>query len=236
MTKYQYLLSRHIATSLLKQHNLDEFLDKHNWNLDTTSGKVDFGKGRVYPIQVVGTESEGSATWLWSWANAENGIPENLVACATKLKAVGEKEEIAELVQPELSLGTADGHQLSLIASGACQADAYCRGPYAGGAVFFTIHQTPLPNLPAASPMMLINTMSAAISSYAVDHKIMARSFLQQQKLELTETADQITATSADGTKIFVIFDAQDRIAKMNTTAVPPVKPAAKKPWWQSGK
>ena len=64
MTKFQELLSQHIASSLLKQQNLSNFLGDYNWNVDLETGKVDFGKGRIYPIQIIGTESEFTGTWL----------------------------------------------------------------------------------------------------------------------------------------------------------------------------
>lgn len=224
-SKFQALVSQHIATSLLKQQTLANFLGNHNWNVDMSAGSVDFGQGRVYPIQIVGTESELRRTWLWGWANAASSIPPQLLTCATGLRALGDKEGIAELTQPQLALHDIDGHLLTMTACGVCGADAYYRGPYEGGAVFFLIQQLPLQKQQPASSVELINLISSVIAQFPVDHMVMVRSFLHQQGYSLTESEGKIGAFAADGKEITVSFDQMGRISNLETTA----KSAAKK-------
>ncbi|MDQ3813354.1 MAG: hypothetical protein M3347_05330, partial [Armatimonadota bacterium] len=115
MSTLKDLLSRHIASSLFKQHTLGRFLGEHNWSISLSGGVVDFGKGRVYPIQLIGTESELSGTWLWAWANTESSIPEQLLVCARQLRDFGEEEGIEELTQAELDSARVDGHLLAMV-------------------------------------------------------------------------------------------------------------------------
>jgi hypothetical protein len=66
MATFQELLEEHVATSLLRQYALSDFLGEHDWKATMSTGTVDFGKKRIYPIQILGSESEISGTWLWA--------------------------------------------------------------------------------------------------------------------------------------------------------------------------
>jgi hypothetical protein len=236
MTKFNQLLSRHIASSLLKQQALGSFLGEHSWSANLESGQVDFGRGRTYPLQILGSESEVSDTWLWGWANEESGIPDGVLVCARQLQAFGTKHGIAELLQPEISLTEVDGHQFALVASGLSKASAYYRGPHKEGAVFFTMQNVPLQQHLQQSPVELINIMSGIISQFPVDHRIMARSFLQDQGLIIAGTDQELVATAPNDDEITIRFDELGRIAGMSTTAVPQRQTANdKKPWWRRG-
>src|SRR5262249_23614882 len=70
---FSELVDRHIGLFVRKQMALSDFLGKHSYRFDLGKGTIDFGKGpglfgkrRVYPCQVLGTESETSGTWLWA--------------------------------------------------------------------------------------------------------------------------------------------------------------------------
>jgi hypothetical protein len=221
MSQFEELLSQHIASSLLKQYALGEFLGDHYWNVDMRAGTVDFGEGRVYPIQIIGTESEVNGTWLWAWANKASNIPEPLLICANSLRELGTQAGIEALTAPQLELDEVDGHLLTMLACGVCNADAYYAGGYEGGAAFFLIQQSPLSKQPPVSPMEHINVMSSVISDFPVNHRLMARSFLQQQGYTLTESADEIVATASGSQGITVRFDTLDRISGMETTVTP---------------
>ena len=236
MSQFQQLLSQHIATSLLKQQVLGDFLGEYNWQVNISAGTVDFGKGRVYPLQIIGTESEITGTWLWGWANTQSNVPPGLLICGQALRELGEKENIEELRQAQFDLDEVDGHSIAIIASGVCKADAYFRGPYEGGDLFFLITGTPLPAQLSTSTLEHVNMMSSVISQFPVHHRLMAQSFLQQQGYDLSESASEIIASSASGDKISIRFDELERMIGIETTAKPEtetIKKTSKKPWWR---
>jgi hypothetical protein len=214
MTKFQELLSQHIASSLLKQQNLIAFLSDHNWNVDL----------------------EVNGTWLWGWANEGSNILTSLLTCAMTLRALGTKKEIQELTQPQIELNEVNGHMLAMVACGICNADAYYRGPYNGGALFFTMQQMPLQKQQGASPTELISIMSSVISQFPVNHKTMAQSFLNQQGYSLAESEGKIVASAENGNDITLVLDELGRISNLETTAVPEPQAAYKKSWWRFGK
>lgn len=235
MTPFELLFSRSVAVALLKQQKLGDFLGEHNWQLSLDSAQVDFGKGRVYPVQIIGTEADHNSTWLWAWANEVSPIPQRLLEDSNKLRNKGIAEDIEELRHPQLELDLACGHFIAMIASTVCNADAYYRGPYDGGAVFFTIYETPLAHLPRAEPVELISVISSCITQFPVEQRLMVTSLFESQEYSLQESDGQITATSPRGQVVAVNFDGAARISGMETTATAQPKPEQKKPWWKIG-
>ena len=235
MTQFQHLLSQHVGTAMLKQSRLDAILGKHNWNVDLQKGTADFDRGRVFPLQVIGTESESSATWLWGWANTGSEIPAKLLASSNQLRELGIKDSIEELSSPQIPLGQADGYALTIVAVGVSGADAYYRGSYDGGALYFTVTGLP-PSKKPASPVELINIMSQVVTNFTVDHRTMVSSFLEQQGYSLEDVDGNLVAKAAHGTDIHVNFDGQGQISGMETKAGTVAEDSEKKPWWKRGK
>lgn len=136
------LFHDHAAGAFERQLRLAEVLDGRAWQFDKDAGTLTFakkgffGKPLVVPVQVLGTESESANTWLWSWANAASKLPEVLTRVARNLRALGEREGIVQLVEPEVSLEEMGGDQIALVASGVAGAAGYYRCPYPGGAMY----------------------------------------------------------------------------------------------------
>ncbi|WP_345780486.1 DUF6882 domain-containing protein, partial [Xanthomonas sacchari] len=106
------------------------------------AGRVYFGEDLQFPIQLLGTAAEASASGLWAWANTASNLPPALLANANALRAHGEHEGIAELAAPSSALGEDGGHHIALLA-GALRGRCYYRAPYDGGALFFLLEDVP---------------------------------------------------------------------------------------------
>jgi hypothetical protein len=156
---------------------------------------------------------------------------------AKRLRQTGQAESISEFTGEEFPISdTVHGHVLALVARGLCGADAYYRGSYDGGAVFFTLREVPLAKYLDTSPMTMIRVLQDVISQVPVRHLPVAQAFFRQQGYTLAEEAGQITATHPDGDGVTVQFDAQGRIANMKATLSPEsVTNAKKRPWWRLG-
>lgn len=221
---YSELIDQHIGLSLRKQLALADFLGKHSWQLDMTKGTVDFGKAgffgkrRIYPVQVLGTESEAAGTWLWAWANAASGIPENLLKAVTQVKSFGQSQGISELATRELDSSACPGHTLAMIWCGIADADCYYRGPYAGGAAFFLIFDSPLKEAGPTPTTRVANVLMQVISEYSVNHRAMTEAYLEAEGFALKPAGSGLSATADDGRALRVRFDDQGRIAGINTT------------------
>ena len=99
----QELLEAFAGIAFQKQHNLAEIIGNNDWNADLTSGIVTFGDFEA-PIQILGTYSYESETWLWAWANTQSELSAEITQQANALKIFGEKQNIDFLsVSPSAS-------------------------------------------------------------------------------------------------------------------------------------
>lgn len=210
---FQKLLSEHIGLSLVKQQALGSFLGEHNWSLNLEKGVVDFGEGRVFPIQFVGTESE--KTWLWGWANPQSNISQNLLTEANKLRAYGDENQIDSLSDAEIPLSELTSHEFGMIASGFCNADGYYHGSHDGGAVVFLVYETSLPKIPTLLPQQIVLTIASALQSFEIEHRTMVSSFLKQLGCDIDESETCIEGKLSDEQKLIIGFDDLNRITKI---------------------
>jgi len=209
---FQKLLSEHVGLSILKQQSLGALLGEHSWNLDLEKGNVDFGEGRVFPVQLIGTESEKEKTWLWAWANEKSNIPENLLSEVNKLRAFGDENQIEFLSKPEIVLDEISAHEFGMIASGFSDADAYYHGAFDGGAILFLVYETSLPKVPELQPQQVVLTIASVLQNFEVEHRTMVSSFLRQIECEVEENESSIEGKLSGGVKLFVGFDDLSRI------------------------
>src|SRR5262245_17159005 len=123
------LVLRYAASVFDRQLHLNELVGNLDWDVDLTAGVLNFGDRSRWSVQLLGSESQASRTWLWAWANP-SGLPGELVQASLALRQFGEENGIPELVEPQIPLEKVNGHLLSLIACGLTDADAYYRAPY----------------------------------------------------------------------------------------------------------
>ncbi len=218
MITIQDLLELSAAASLEKQFALGELIGDASWAADLDQGTIAFGDKYQFPIQVLGTESEQSATWLWAWANTASNIPASLLRCANNLMALGTREAIPELTTPTLSLRQIDGHRLALIASHLCRAACYYRGPYDGGAVFLLIPEASqvTAKLPT-TPLQVIQTFTQLIQAMPLNHRRTLESYLKYKGYSCKATPSGLEATNIERQNIYATFDSADRLTGLDT-------------------
>ncbi|MEO8606305.1 MAG: DUF6882 domain-containing protein [Chloroflexota bacterium] len=199
------LFLQHVAASYDKQMALGDLIGGSDWQFDMGTQSLTFGTKIRFKIQVIGTESTHSRTWLWSWANEASGIPTPMLRASDSLRTYGQRSGIREFTQASFGLSDqANGHILSMIASGLCNGDAYYRGPYDGGALFMLIrddrypHQTInpanrvstlFPQLIATMPVSnqrqaFLHYLEFYLAKVSVDDNILTGTFSNKQVVE----------------------------------------------------
>lgn len=208
----------HAVSAWAKQMHLNELVGEADWELDIDAGQVAFSNGRRWSIQILGSESHQSDTWLWAWANTKSGLPDSLLQMAQQVRAFGEQHDIDELIQPDMPLDWGDSHLLGTIAAGLCEADAYYRCPHSAGAVCVLIRDDTFPR-PAASPLaQLPELFFEAINNLDIrNHRLALTSFLSQHHAPLTETANTIETVLPNG-PLKATLDRQGRVREMSFT------------------
>ncbi len=212
--EFNDLFLRYVAAAWDKQMALGDIIDARDWQFDMSAGILSFGDDLRYRIQIIGTESTLSHTWLWAWANDASGIPSTLLQAARQLKALGEQIRVAELTRPRLSLSDSlNGHVLSMIASGVCEARAYYRCPYDNGAAFVLIDD-PAFTTPVYNPTQRVSTQfPQLISNIPIDnHRMAFIHYLAFYNLKADITPETVTGQAADGQIITAAFDSDNRL------------------------
>jgi hypothetical protein len=230
VSPFDKLFSEHVGAAFARQLAFADFLGERNWKLDLGTGKVGFGDDLEYPIQLLGSEAHNSNTWLWSWANEHIDPAPQSMAMANRLRQLGQKQGIEVFSEPGFGLDAADGHAISLVASGIDGRCCYYRGPYNGGAAFFLVTGVPDSLLAPVPPERAITVITEIISQFPVDHRLMAKSFLASQRFDIRDEPQSLAASHPDG-QLSLSFDELGRLAQIGGKIEPRV-PAAKK-WWE---
>lgn len=210
---FQAALARHIGSAYARQQALAEVLGERDWRVDLDEGRVRFGGELSFPVQLLGTAAEASASWLWAWANTASHLPPALLADADALRAHGEREGIEELAAPSSALGEDGGHQIALLA-GALRGRCYYRAPYDGGALFFLLEEVPAAVFAPCDDARVLRLLGELPMQFALDHRVMSEGLLGDQGYALQRDAVQTVATRGN-TRIVLQFDAQQRLSRV---------------------
>lgn len=234
---FQATLARHIGTAFARQLALADLLGERGWSLDLAEGIAHFGDDLHFPVQLLGSAAEDSASWLWAWANTASNLPDNLLVAANALRERGEREGPAELATASLPLDD-DGHMLALLAA-ALSARCYYRGPYRGGALFFLLEDVPAAAFAPCDDARVLRLLGQLVAQFPLDHRTMAEGFLEDQGYALRREPGQ-TVAMRDGSRITLDFDALGRLARLQGSLAPQqaataaaAKPAPKWQFWK---
>src|SRR5437879_2593148 len=108
MTAEEYQSFRHTAVHELG--SLNESCQRRfsigaweRWHYDAELGTISFSEGGIPQViavvQLVGTTSTKSQSWLWGWAN--ESVPPERTALVLRVKQFGESESLSILTEPE---------------------------------------------------------------------------------------------------------------------------------------
>jgi hypothetical protein len=211
----QELLERYGAFAYEKQLDFAEVIGANNWNVDIQQGKISFGPDLNFSIQVLGTLSHSSATWLWAWANVQSGLPDNLLQHALKLKSYGEQNGIGLLTSSEFDATKDDMHLIGLIASGMFNAGSYYIADYGTGAMLVTITSERIVNQHNEYQQRVLAVYPQFISQFEVNHKQALISYLNTKGYAVAGNDNNLTATKGQS-KLAAEFDESDRLTKLN--------------------
>jgi hypothetical protein len=213
------LLYRHAASSFDKQLYLANLVGEADWRFDLAAGLLSFGDRFHWRVQLLGTEAEETHTWLWAWANDASDIPPDLVRAAAALRILGRLQNIPEITEPEVPLGEVDGHTLALIASGLCQANAYYRAPYDGGALFLLIQDDIFPRCQEPPLARIASVFPQAIAAPDIaNHRLALAGHLAHYGIDGRDEGDRVLVREAGQPVLTATFDEVDRLTKLNVT------------------
>lgn len=218
LTQYkseQELIERFGGNAFDKQIDFGEVIGDNNWNVDMTKGEISFGVNLVFPIQVLGTFSHSSETWLWAWANTQSGLPASVTQQSRQLKKYGEENQVDLLTISEFDATTNDLHLIGLIASGMFNSSGYYIADYGQGEMVVTIKSDEVDKMRKENHQRILTVFPQIISQFEMNHKLALMNYLTDKGYNISESGENLAATK-NGNTITALFDEESRLTKLN--------------------
>ncbi len=215
---FQAYLERYALLSLEKQDKLDALIGEHLHELDLDAGAIRFNRFQ-FPMQVIGTESDNTLTWLWAWADEQTELPTNLMQSAIQLRTWGAGEGIPEFTMPSVDLNAADGTAISMVASEVTKASCFYRDDYEGGAVFLLLFDSMIDSGPPFDRLRLLRRLAELLSRYDLNHQKTLLFYLTAKKLSLAAEGTTISCELESGERLIAEFDETGRLKMVNGAA-----------------
>jgi hypothetical protein len=219
VTSFEDLLERYAAVAFEKQRALADLLGEHNWQVDIPTGQMTFSRADssrvVCDVQLLGTESYESNTWLWAWANTQSNLPAQVLVRAEELRGLGGQQGLEVLTTPSIDLEGRNAHELAMIASGLCNADAYYRGDYGAGALYCLLTLPQLRLRPPVSALEITMVMTQLIAGISLNHRRTFLHYLNAKGLHAEESSGAVRATLPSGGTVNATFDDLGRLTEM---------------------
>lgn len=211
----QGLLEQYGGISLDKQRNLHDVIGDNSWNIDMDAGEISFGPDLVFPVQVLGTFSHSSETWLWGWANERSNIPPGLLQQALQLKKYGEDNDIDLLKNSDFDAEINDLHLIGMIASGMFGASAYYLADYGQGIMVATVKSEVIDRVDSIDHVRVSTVFPEFISLFEMNHKNAFGHYAALKGYAVNEDGQQLIATK-EGSRIIAAFDDLSRLTRLN--------------------
>ncbi|BBB62133.1 hypothetical protein UNDKW_3860 [Undibacterium sp. KW1] len=141
---WEQVLSASADYSAATQKALDDdyqVSSYEHWDLDQVTGELTFSDGGVVKlsarIEFVGSYSDRSKTWLWSWGNST--ITPALYKRMDVLRSLGAKHRFNKLTQRSWPAQLSDGWEMATVANYLLKTKGIYRVPFETGFVFLLI-------------------------------------------------------------------------------------------------
>lgn len=208
------LIERFGGEGLEKQLDLNEMIAGNGCEINWDKGTISFGPKMVFPIQILGTFSQLSKKWVWSWASFGNTISSALVFSAMELKRYGERCRIGFLTQGEFAATDDDLHLIGLIGSGVFNSSGYYIAENGEDSILLMV-KSKKNNVNSEEDYWRIFTVFPHLTALLeMNHKLALFYYLTAKGYNVSKSTNQIIGTK-DGRLITAFFDKEFRIVKL---------------------
>ncbi|MBI1251818.1 MAG: hypothetical protein GC189_10130 [Alphaproteobacteria bacterium] len=111
------------------------------WSVDQDRGLINFqrtdGSKLSAPVQIIGSWNPRTSAFSWGWDHPS--VQTRLRAAAERTRWFGEKHEMMELVEPQVTISELEAWRFTAIAMRINAANGVYRGPTDGPTVFMTL-------------------------------------------------------------------------------------------------
>jgi hypothetical protein len=213
--KVKNTFDTYAAATYDKQLFLNEIIDGADAAFDLRSGIVDFGK-HCWRCQVMGIQPDDTGRFRWIWSVDQTEIPDHLQKWAHSVREIGVRDSITELMEGKPSDPDVEGHFLSVMATGICQANAYFCGEYQAGTVFLLIRDAQYPVSSTPPLQRFLSALPKALQQYPVtNHRRAVTGLARFLGLNVDGDANRILIDDGDE-QIITTFDDDKRLLNLS--------------------
>lgn len=207
------------ALALEKQRNLYEITGGLSWNVDMNREEITFGEHLTFPMQVLGSFSHSSETWLWIWENKAGGYAESVMKQALLLKQYGEENNIDLLNVGKFDAIQNDLHLIGMIATEMFNASGYYLGNYGQGTMVVTIKSDVIDKVESEEISRITTIFPELISTFEIqNHKNAFTNYLSQKGYELNINGNEVKADK-NGNVITAVFNENNLLTNLKANS-----------------
>ncbi|WDF65091.1 DUF6882 domain-containing protein [Flavobacterium sp. KACC 22763] len=209
-------LEKYGASALEKQRNLYAVTGGLSWNVNMDAEEITFGDDLTFPMQVLGSFSHSSETWLWLWDNKAGGYAESVMQQALSLKKYGEENNIDLLSVGKFDAVPNDLHLIGMVATTMFNLSGYYLGNYGQGTMVVTLKDDSIDNTESEEFSRILTVFPELISTFEIqNHKNAFTNYLSQKGFELSSNGNEVKAEK-DGKIINATFNENNLLVDLN--------------------
>ncbi|WP_324027861.1 hypothetical protein QSV08_07910 [Maribacter sp. BPC-D8] len=213
-TSLEELIEQHAGLSFEKQLVFGDVIGSNAWELDMGKGNIIFGD-LDFPIQIIGSLSFNDSSWMWGWANAKSGMPENLLVQSNQLKEIGHEKGIKELTDGHFNVEEGFEHKIGMMACGLFNSKSYYCANYGQGTLVVTIEDDKIPEIDKSRIEKVLTNFPQLISAVDLNHKNTFKNYLIDRDFELNISDHKIEGIK-NGKVLTAEFDELNRLKSLN--------------------
>lgn len=213
-------LEDHVFQMMENAYRMAEVIGNTSWMLDVPTQRLTLTRddtGQVVamlPVQLVGSQSDETQTFLWAWANAASNLPPAILQSVTRLRELAETEGQREpfLIENPFPLPFPDyGMAAAMICAGVTGGFGAYRCPYDGGAAYVVIERFPEAEAVPPHALRASKAITGSISAFSLAHYDALKAYLGEPD------ASGVFV----GRGLRVRLDAQERVGNIEFTMGP---------------
>jgi hypothetical protein len=167
-------------------------------------------------MQVLGSFSHSSETWLWLWENKAGGYAESVMQQALSLKKYGEENNIELLNVGKFDAVPNDLHLIGMVATMMFNLSGYYLGNYGQGTMVVTIKNDAIDKTESEEFSRILTVFPELISTFEIqNHKNAFSNYLSQKGFELTSNGNEVKAEK-NGQIITATFNDNNLLTNLN--------------------
>jgi len=190
-----------------------------DWELDLDAGLLRFG-ARELSFQLLATTERATRTWLWSWANRRMELPEERLAAARRLRALGIERGVAELTSPMIELDRVGPDDLAFVAAAWTGLGPWYAAEHAAGEVWCLLETDPTVSSRRADVDAAADAAAVVVGAVErltlVDPAATIATFLERSGFEVRHAGRRLSARLPGARDELVLrFDSRGRVARL---------------------